>query len=99
MVSQSANRAVYFASWANFYERLLSPAQAVTVFGSRQGFRRLLGIEDDVPKARRLKGLDAETTARVTLGLALSDLADGHAESARAAFAALHGDDVPSFGA
>jgi tetratricopeptide (TPR) repeat protein len=94
-VSQSANRAVYFASWANFYERLLSPAASGEGFRvARLGFRRLLGIEEEAPKAGDFEGLDAETTARMTLGLALSELADGHPESARAAFVALHGPAV-----
>ena len=90
MVSQSASRAVYFASWANFYERLVSPdARGEGFRVARQGFRRLLGVEDETLKADDFDGLDSETTARITLGFALSDLADGGRESARAAFAAL----------
>ena len=77
-VSQSASRAVYFASWANFYERLLSPDGRGDGFRvARQGFRRLLGVEDETLRADDFEGLDSETTARITLGFALSELADG----------------------
>ena len=89
-VSQTANRAVYFASWANFYERLLSPAATGEGFRvARLGFRRLLGIEDRPLTADDFDGLDAEINARITLGLALSELATGQPESARTAFRVL----------
>jgi tetratricopeptide (TPR) repeat protein len=94
-VSQIASRAVYFASWANFYERLLSRDASGDGFRvARQGFRRLLGVEDEALKAGEFEGLDSETMARITLGLALSELADGHRENARAAFTALRSPDV-----
>ena len=96
-VSQSASRAVYFASWANFYERLLSPDGRGDGFRvARQGFRRLLGVEEETLRADDFEGLDSETTARITLGFALSELADGGRESARAAFAALRRAEVHS---
>ncbi len=94
-VSQSANRAVYFASWANFYERLLSPATSGEGFRvARLGFRRLLGVLDKSLTADDFDGLDAEISARIALGLALSEEADGQPDSARVAFRALRGPEV-----
>ncbi len=94
-VSQSANRAVYFASWANFYERLLSPATSGEGFRvARLGFRRLLGVQDKALTDDDFDGLDAEINARIALGLALAEEADGQVESARMAFRALRGPDV-----
>jgi tetratricopeptide (TPR) repeat protein len=96
-IAQVANRATYFAGWANFYESVVTQAPAAATERlqvARQGFRRLLGIEDEQFKAADLEGLDGELTARIALGLALVEMANGGAENGKEMFQALHGPTV-----
>jgi tetratricopeptide (TPR) repeat protein len=96
-IAQVANRATYFAGWANFYESLVTQLPAAAserLRVARQGFRRLLGIEPERFKSSDLEGLDGELTARIALGLALVEMASGGTENGNEVFQSLRGPSV-----
>ena len=95
--AQVANRATYFAGWANFYESVVTQLPAAAserLRVARQGFRRLLGIEPERFKSSDLEGLDGELTARIALGLALVEMASGGTENGNEVFQSLRGPSV-----
>ena len=95
-----AGRAAYFAAWSNYYTGLVNPASggAKAEFAkARDGFRKLLGIEEKDYAKLQTESLELDSIwrSRAMIGLGLSEAAAGDSAAAGACFKLLEDVSVP----